>query len=288
MADNAEPFAREVAAALGRALRVPVEFVADHPWPERERALRAGEAQVGWLCGLPYVQEASREHPRFELLAAPVMSGARYGQRPVYFSDLMVRQDHPARRLADLRGATVAINEPNSHSGHGVLRHALADAGLPHGFFGAVVESGAHQRSLALIESGQIDAAAIDSTVLDTELRAAPARAAGLRSIATFGPSPIPPWVASTALPPATRAALRAALLALPADAPARAALRRARVMGFTAVDDAWYAPIGEMAREAAHYPMPLVRALAGPCATWCWQTAAADPHASGGGHREP
>ncbi|MCE2945978.1 MAG: phosphate/phosphite/phosphonate ABC transporter substrate-binding protein [bacterium] len=261
MADNAEPFARDVAAALGRTLQLPVEFVADRPWPERERALHDGEVHVGWLCGLPYVQEAARARPRFELLAAPVMRGARYAARPVYFSDLVVRDDHPARCLAHLQGATVAINEPNSHSGYGVLRHALARAGLPHGFFGTVVESGAHQRSLELIEAGKVDAAAIDSTVLETELRAAPTRRAGLRSLATFGPSPIPPWVAASRLPRATRAALRTALLALPFDTAAEAAFERAQVLGFAQVDDAWYDPIREMARTAATYPLPVARA---------------------------
>lgn len=261
MADNAEPFAAEVAAALGRALQVPVAFITDRPWPERERALQDGEVHVGWLCGLPYVQEAARTRPRYELLGAPVMQGDRYGGRPVYFSDLVVRHDHPARSLADLQGATVAINEPNSHSGHGVLRHALAAARMPHGFFGQVVESGAHQRSLALIADGAIDAAAIDSTVLDTELRREPALGRALRPIATFGPSPIPPWVASTGLPPGVRAALREALLALPGDAPGRAAFRRARVLGFAPVDDAWYTPIREMARVAATYPLQVARA---------------------------
>ena len=261
MADNAEPFARSVAAALGRALQVPVEFVADRPWQERERALHAGEVHVGWLCGLPYVQEAARARPRFELLAAPVMRGPRYAARPVYFSDLIVRHDHPARCLADLRGATVAINEPNSHSGFGVLRHALVEAGLPHGFFGSVVESGSHQRSLELIESGQADAAAIDCTVLETELRARPTRRAGLRPLATLGASPIPPRVASSCLPMTTHAALRAALLALPFDAASEAAFEQAQVLGFARVDDAWYDPIRAMARSAVTYPLDVVRA---------------------------
>lgn len=261
MADNAEPFARAVASALGRALQVPVEFVGDRPWPERERALHAGEVHVGWLCGLPYVQEAGRAHPRYELLAAPVMRGDRYAAQPVYFSDLVVRRDHPARCLADLRGASVAINEPNSHSGYGVLRHALAETGLPQGFLGPVVESGAHQRSLELIESGQVDAAAIDSTVLETELRADPARGARLRALTTLGPSPIPPWVASSCVPATTRATLRAALLALPFDAAGEAAFERAQVLGFAPVDDAWYDPIRAMARTADTYPLPVVRA---------------------------
>lgn len=226
--------------------------------PERERALHAGQVHVGWLCGLPYIQEAARARPRLELLAAPVMRAPRYAGRPVYFSDLIVRRDHPARCLADLCGARVAINETNSHSGYGVLRHALADARLPHGFFSGVIESGAHQRSLALIESGQVDAAAIDSTVLETELRAMPGRADALRSIATLGPSPIPPWVASTSLPATMRAALRTALLALPHDPQCSAAFQHAQVLGFSPVDDAWYDSIRRMALSGATYPLPV------------------------------
>ena len=135
MADNAEPFAKAVAQALGRAIGVPVEFVVDHPWPQREQMLYDGEVHVAWLCGLPYVREADRCDPRIELLAAPVMRPARYGAQPVYFTDVMVRRDHRAQTLADLRGASVAINEPNSHSDYHVLRHALAGQGLPAGFF---------------------------------------------------------------------------------------------------------------------------------------------------------
>lgn len=261
MAENAAPFARAVAQALGRALGVPVEFVVDCPWPQRERMLYAGEVHVAWLCGLPYVRETDRAAPRIELLAAPVMRQARYGARPVYYTDVMVRRDHPALVLADLHGASVAINEPNSHSGYEVLRHALAEQGLPPGFFAEVIESGAHQRSLELIESGAVDAAPIDSTVFDTEVRARPELASRLRAVATLGPSPMPPWVASTRLAPDLRQQLRDALLTLGADAQAGAALDEADVRGFVVVDDEGYAPLRHMSRSAARYPFPVTRA---------------------------
>jgi phosphonate transport system substrate-binding protein len=207
------------------------------------------------------VREADRFDPRIELLAAPVMRRARYGAQPVYFTDVMVRHDHRAKTLADLRGALVAINEPNSHSGYHVLRHALAGQGLPTGFFCDVIESGAHQRSLELIESGEVDAAPIDTTVLETEVRARPELATRLRVVATLGPSPMPPWVASTRLAPALRQRLRDALLALGTDAQAREALAQAEVQGFAAVDDDWYGPIRQMSRSAARYPLPVTRA---------------------------
>ena len=262
MADNAEPLAYAVAQALGRAMGVPVDFVVDHPWPQREQMLYDGEVHVAWLCGLPYVREADRLEPRIDLLAAPVMRRARYGAQPVYFTDLLVRRDHPAQTLADLRGALVAINEPNSHSGYQVLRHALAEQGLPTGFFSEVIESGAHQRSLELIESGEVDVAPIDTTVLETEVRARPQLATRLRAVATLGPSPMPPWVASTRLAPAVRQRLRDALLALGTDAQSRVAFEQAELQGFAAIDDGWYGPIRQMSRSAARYPLPITRAI--------------------------
>jgi len=261
MADNAESFAHAVAQALGRAIGVPVDFVVDHPWAQREQMLYDGEVHVAWLCGLPYAREVDRGDPRIELLAAPVMRQARYGAQPVYFTEMVVRRDHPARTLVDLRGASVAINEPNSHSGYQVLRHALAEQGLPTGFFPEVIESGAHQRSLELLESGEVDATPIDTTVLEAEVRARPQLATRLRVVATLGPSPMPPWVASTRLAPALRQRLRKALLALGTDAQAREAFERAEVHGFAAVDDDWYAPIRQMSRSAERYPLPVTRA---------------------------
>ncbi len=260
-APNATPFAQAVAQALGRTIGMPVDYVDGMPWQQREQMLYEGEVHVAWLCGLPYVREADRSEPRIELLAAPVMRPARYGGRPVYFTDLMLRRDRPARCLADLRGASVAINEPNSHSGYEVLRHALAERGLPHGFFREVVESGAHQRSLELIESGDVDVAPIDTTVFETEVRARPQLGASLRAVATLGPSPMPPWVASTRLAPALRSRIRQALLMLGDDPRVGEALARANVEGFAAVNDDWYAPIRQMSRSAARYPLPVTRA---------------------------
>lgn len=106
-----------------------------------------------------------------------------------------------------------------------------------------------------------MDAAPIDTTVFDTEVRARPALASRLRAVATLGPSPMPPWVASTGLAPGLRQQLREALLTLGADAQARAALDEADVQGFVVVDDDGYAPLRHMSRSAARYALPVTRA---------------------------
>jgi phosphonate transport system substrate-binding protein len=92
-------------------------------------------------------------------------SGACYKDRPVYFSDVVVRRDSKFHTFADLRGASWAYNEPGSHSGYNVVGYHLATLGEGSGYFGQVVESGAHQVSLQMILDGRIDASAIDSLV---------------------------------------------------------------------------------------------------------------------------
>src|SRR4029453_9213036 len=192
-ADNAAPFYRGLVQYLSSALGPPVRLLDQVPWQAREQALHRGQAQLGAVCGLQYVRA---EHA-LELLGAPVMRGQRYGGRPIYFSDVVVRRDLPANSFDALKGARFAVNEPTSHSGYGIVRYALARRGYDGSFFGEVIESEAHERSLELILNAQVDAASIYSTVLETELRKRPRLAEKLRVVATLGPSPSPPLVAS-------------------------------------------------------------------------------------------
>jgi hypothetical protein len=100
------------------------------PWQEHERLLYGGEAQLGVVCGLQHVYAVDRgERSGVELVAAPVMRGERYLGRSIYFSDVVVRREGPARCLADLRGAAWAYNEPSSQSGYNRPRYVLATRG---------------------------------------------------------------------------------------------------------------------------------------------------------------
>ena len=137
------------------------------PWQERERLFDAGEIQILWLCGLPYVQKADRSDPMIELARRAGSYRRALSRRPVYFSDVVVRRDSPYRSLFDLRGAAWAYNEPRSHSGYNVVRAYLAEFGQNEGFFGEAFESGAHSASFEMLLRGAVDGAAIDSTVLE-------------------------------------------------------------------------------------------------------------------------
>lgn len=262
-ADNAEHLARAVARYLGRRLGVPTEFVDGISWQERERLLDRGAIHVGWICGLPYVARADRPRPGVSLLAAPVMAGMRYAGRPVYFSDVLVRADSPARCFGDLRGSRWGYNEPRSHSGYEIVRYQLAMRSEQAGFFRAAVETGAHQATLQLIVDGKVDASAVDSTVLETEIRRRPALGRALRVIETWGPSPAPPWVASRRLPAGLRSQLRGLMLGMHLDPAGRAILREARMRRFGKVSDADYNPIRRMTGAAAAVTLSRAQALA-------------------------
>jgi phosphonate transport system substrate-binding protein len=244
-----------LAKYLARYLGIAVRFVNHIPWQERSRLLDTGEIDVAWICGAPYVRRTVAPSPAVVLLAAPVQTGERYSDRPIYFSDVVVGAASSFRSFVQLRGTRWGYNEPASHSGYVLFRSYLAERGETVAFFGSLMETGAHHESLAHILAGTIDAAAIDSTVLELLLGHQPELATHIRVIETMGPSSAPPWVASHLLDTTLREQVRQALLAAHTNEQGRAALAAGGIARFAAVDDSDYNDIRRMVRlaEGAH-----------------------------------
>jgi phosphonate transport system substrate-binding protein len=243
LAPNMLPVYRFLAERIGHRLGRPVELVVGSSFDQFEQ----NEADLGVICGLPYVWLAARQPPPVEPLAAPVLAGDRYGGRPVYYSDVIVRHDSPITCLEELRGRSWAYNEPASHSGHTVTLYSLVRLGARPDFFGRVVEAGFHQRAIRLVHSGAVDAAAIDSQVLAVELRDHPELADRLRVVDAFGPSTIQPVVAASRLPDRLKDEVQQLLVELGDDPSARPMLAQGFIERFAAVDDAAYDDIRAM-----------------------------------------
>jgi phosphate/phosphite/phosphonate ABC transporter binding protein len=243
LAPNMLPVYQFLAERISDRLGQPVELVVGTSFDQFER----GEADLGVICGLPYVWLADRHPSPVEPLAAPVLVDARYGSRPIYYSDVIVHHDSPVSCLEEIRGRSWAYNEPASHSGHTVTLYSLVAMGAQPGFLGRVVEAGFHQRAIRLVAAGAVDAAAIDSQVLAIELRDHPRLADRLRVIGSFGPSTIQPVVASSGLPSRLKDQVRELLAGLTDDPLARPVLDYGLIDRFTAVDDAAYDDIREM-----------------------------------------
>ena len=246
-ARNTHAVTAAIADYLAAQLNLETEFIIDPPWEDCLQGVLTGQIQIGWMCGYPYVQETAVSDPVIELLALPVMAGARYQNQPVYFSDVVVRQDSPFAKFEDLRGTTWAYNEVGSQSGYHIVRYKLSQMGETGDFFGKTVASGAHLQSLALVLSGEVDASAIDSTVLEMALREDPALATQIRSIEVLGPSPIPPWVIHKSVPAPLRQSLRQALIQLHHTPAGREILALGEMARFETAVDAHYDLIRHM-----------------------------------------
>ncbi|HCB49053.1 MAG TPA: phosphate ABC transporter substrate-binding protein [Chloroflexi bacterium] len=257
LADNTHASGRAVADYLGQRLGIRTEFAVDIPWQERERLLDTGQIHLGWICGLLYVWKAGQRNPHLELLAAPVMRDPRYQGRPVYFSDIIVRQDSPYTSFSDLQGSCWVYNEPGSYSGYYVLCHQLVKLDESLNFFDKVLQSGAHLNSLQMLVDGRADFTAIDSTVLDHELARRPNLAHQLQVIESFGPSPIPPWVISLKLPKDLRWQLRELLLDMHIDPGGRAALASGHLSRFVTATDTAYQMIRDVSQAARSVAQP-------------------------------
>jgi phosphonate transport system substrate-binding protein len=233
-------------------LGLETEFVHQPSWQTRKQLLLQGEIQIGWVCGLPYVRHTAQLPAPFMLLAAPVMRASRYGQRPIYFSDVIVHRDSTFELFADLRGASWAFNEPGSHSGHNLTRYHLATIGESSAFFGSILAAGSHQNAIELVRQREIDASAIDSTVLEIEIQLRPEIQQDIRILASLGPSPIPPLVISKQIDPDLREQIQTALLEMHTDPEGQALLSAGLISHFVQVSDQDYDPIRRMARLAS------------------------------------
>lgn len=172
-----------LADRLARPVRV--EFVTDSSGPDPATDDPLAGADLAFVCAPSYVA-LRRSGAAVLVPMAPAFDDDRAGGRPVYFSDVVVRSDHPARGLDDLVSVPWAVNDERSLSGYGCVVKALGSDVIR-------VWSGGHHRSMALVREGVVDAAAIDANTL------ARCDTTGLRVVHTFGPHPVQPLIAGSA-----------------------------------------------------------------------------------------
>jgi ABC-type phosphate/phosphonate transport system substrate-binding protein len=201
-------------------------------------------AALVFLCGLPYVRLRDGNAP-IEAITAAVPRGE---PAPRYFADLVVRAGLDVGSAADLVGRRIGFNGRDSLSGYVLPYRSLMARGLAAPLYDDAIETGSHRNSLALLVSGEIDAAAIDSTLLALEARANPA-IARLRVLERLGPAPIPP-VALLHGDPALAGRLRDSLVSLDQHALGRRALELGLVERFVEVTDGDYDVVREMDGE--------------------------------------
>lgn len=233
----------QIALYAGQCLGLPTTLHTGQSLAE----FASGQADVGFLCGLLYVRLKQQEDCPVELLAAPVLSPGRYANRPIYFSDVVVRRNSPYTSFEHLQGRIWAYNEPASHSGCNLVCYSLLERRKSPHYFGQSIKSGSHLASLQMVLDGEVDATAIDSHILDVVLQRNPALAAQLRVIDMLGPSAIPPIVVAKRLAPALKAHLRSALMSMHHDLATAKGLHSGLIQHLAPVTDEHYNDIRHM-----------------------------------------
>lgn len=228
MSEVADPCAKWVAGRLG------ADWV-DGTWEERLRRLVQEPLEIGWVCGLIHATRLPTAPWKHSAVAAAVMSGDRYENSPVYFSDVVVA---PSSRFVTLDSAdemVFAFNDRTSLSGYEMMVRHLGSAAV----FKDTIETGSHMSSMEALRSGDADVAIIDSTVRDMlRLRG---ELPDLRTISQIGPYPAPPIVVSHSLEDGVVDELRTRLTTLHLDPEGRDALASWGIARFAQVDDATY-----------------------------------------------
>ncbi len=141
---------------------VPLQYV-PYPAPQPLETLWA-RPDLGcvFMCGYPVALQLADVVP----LAAPIPRADWAGGRPLYRSDLIVREDAPYRTLEDTFGGRAGWTVEHSHSGFNAFRHHLLAYRRPDrpALYGTMVGNLVTARAiLDSVREGRIDVGPLDA-----------------------------------------------------------------------------------------------------------------------------
>lgn len=153
--------------ALERTLQRRVELVPGTSYGAVVEGLLSGGVDVAELGPATYAMVVARQADA----VTPFASLAARGEPGVgsYRSVLMVRRDAGLNSLAALRGRSLALIDPASTSGALLPRQAVRElTGVPlEQHFGRISYAGSHDRAIAAVRQGLVDAAFVSSARID-------------------------------------------------------------------------------------------------------------------------
>jgi ABC-type phosphate/phosphonate transport system substrate-binding protein len=211
-----------------------------------------------FMCGWPF----TRARPQPRLLAAPVPLPERYGDKAVYYSDLVVHRDSSFQTLEDTFQGTVGWTLTDSNSGFNLLRHHLLQyrsAERPQLYSRSVGQLVNPLGALQAVAERVVDVAPVDSFCHDLFKACRHPYTSCTRTIATTAPSPIPALIASADVPGTIAERLSAALVTAHHDPQIVPSLRAALIKRFDRPEAESYLYTESLAHaaETAGYPVP-------------------------------
>lgn len=202
------------------------------------------------LCGWPY----ARSKPKPRLLGSPVPLPERYGDRAVYFTDFVVRQDSVFETLEDTFQRTIGWTLKDSNFGFNLPRYHLLQYRTlkrPRLYSKSVGGLVNPLGALRAVAEGGVDVAPVDSFCHDLFKASSNPYTDLTRTIAVTKASPIPALIASPNISTDMADGLRETLLAAHLDIEVHPYLRAALVKRFEYPDPKCYEYTELVARTA-------------------------------------
>ncbi len=227
---------------VGAKLGSPVEMVQKESYDEMDGLLEHGDVQVAFVCSGPYV----KDHAKFgaELLVAPQSYG-----KPFYNAYIIVHKDSPIKDMAGLKGKKFAFTDPKSNTGKIVPTYMVGKEFkmTPEKFFGEVIYTRSHDKSVEAVAKHMVDGASIDSLIYDYTVKKNPVYTSQTKIIRKSPSYGIPPLVVKKGMDPVLKNKLKDILLNMHNDPEGKAILDGIMVDKFIVPKDADYNTVREM-----------------------------------------
>ncbi len=227
---------------VGTKLGQPVQMVQEENYDKTDNLLESGELSIAFVCAGPYV----KDHDKFgvELLVAP----QSYGQ-PFYNAYIIVHKDSPIKDMAGLKGKKFAFTDPKSNTGKIVPTYMIGKEfkTTPEKFFGKVMYTKSHDKSVEAVAKKVVDGASVDSLIYDYAAKKSPQFTSQTQIIRKSPKYGIPPVVVRKDTDPALKAKLKDIFLNMHKDPEGKAILDGIMVDKFIVPKDSDYNSVREM-----------------------------------------
>ncbi|MVV46995.1 phosphate/phosphite/phosphonate ABC transporter substrate-binding protein [Pseudomonas sp. PB120] len=199
---------------LGTKLGMPVEIVPSSSYESVVDAVVSGGVDIAWLGPASYLLAYQRD-PRIQPFASLTINHGYFTPAGHHYQALLVARREVATDIEALRNKKVALSDPASTSGSVVPNaefSALVQQPLTR-FFGSVVYSGSHAKSLDAVLDGKVDAAFVASVQADAYLNSGQIGRDTLHVLWRSAPIYYDPMVFSGTLCPKLKKTIREAVL---------------------------------------------------------------------------
>ncbi|UCV29376.1 phosphate/phosphite/phosphonate ABC transporter substrate-binding protein [Ferribacterium limneticum] len=229
---------------LEKKLARRIEVVPSPSYSTIIEGLLAGTIDLAELGPASYAIALNRGAGISAFASFGLRKGPHTDSESAYRSLLLVRRDKGIEKIEQLRGKTLSLTDPASTSGAILPRQAirqLTDTPLE-SYFQRVTFAGSHDRAIAAVDKGLVDAAFASSSMLDEALRRKTLQANQLRILWQSPLIPYDPVVLRTKLCPSIAEKIKQTFLNEPAALAGM--FQELNITGFVPVTDNNYSEI--------------------------------------------